>query len=689
MKRHLLGSGLPALAAIALFTGVVFLYLLPSHDRIVMDQKRLMIRELTESAWNLMARFEAEEREGTMTGPEARAAAVAQIRNLHYGVENRDYFFVIDEHPVMVVHPYRPDLEGADLTGFADPEGRLLFVEMVRTVERDGHGYVDYMWQWKDDPDRIVPKLSYVKGFEPWGWIIGTGVYTDDVDAEIAGLTGDLQAASLAIIALVALLLVVLLRTNYRSERGRLRATAALQASEETYRSLVESAGEAILMSIPGDGLYANASLLHLLDYRRDDFARLDPGAIIRPGDDERAAGRPHWQAVADGVEAPARYEAELVRSDGRPLRVTLTLSRIVVQGRAGFMAVAARLAEPRELDVATAADLDDLEAASRRTRDLATLMLNHGADAHQVVGLLSTGADDVVRKAVELIIDELGPPPAAFDVMLMGSLGRRETTLLADQDHAIIHDDVPPDDAPVAHAWFLTLGRRISDLLHGAGFPYCEGKIMSGEEACCRSLADWCATFDDWVSALEPEDLLRSRIFFDFRGTLDEGRLVPGLRDHLATSLSRNPRFLPFLAHDLLHYEPPLTTLGRFAVVETPDGRLALDIKGALAQVVDLARLRALQHGVTATGTLDRLDALAASGHLKDDAADTAADAYRTLMEIRLRHQARRRADRLEPDNLIVPDDLDDDDRRRLKDAFRGIRTLQDTLRLEFGDRT
>lgn len=686
MTRLACRTILPALLTIALFSGVVFLILLPSHDRIVMDQKRLMIRELTESAWNLLARFEADERAGLMTGDEARAAAIAQVRNLHYGGENKDYFFIIDERPHMVVHPWRPDLEGTDLSAFSDPEGTLLFVEMAAVVARDGDGYVGYMWQWKDDPERVVPKLSYVKGFAPWGWIIGTGVYTEDVDAEVSALKGDLRTASLLIIGVVSLLLVVLLRAGFQSERGRLRAATALQASEETYRSLVESAGEAILMSLPDEGLYANASLLHLLGYDAATFAGLDPSTVIRPDDDELAAGLRHWQAVRDGVVAPARYEAELVHRDGHPLRVVLTLSRIVVQGRAGFMAVAARLSQPRELDVETASSLDDLEAVSRRTRDLAVLMLNHGADALQVCDLLTASADGVVRRAVEFITAEMGPPPTPFDVMLMGSLGRGEVTLLADQDHAIIHADVAMNDAQRVRDYFLRMGARISDLLAAAGYPYCPGKIMAGEEACCQSISGWRRTFDGWIAALEPDDLLRSKIFFDFRGALGEGRLVPSLREHLRGSLSGQPRFFPFLAHSVLHHEPPLNALGRFTLTDTGDGRRAFDVKGVLAQVVDVARLRALQHGVDATGTVDRLEALSTGGHLRTGTADDTAAAYRTLLDLRLRHQARRRADRLEPDNLIDPSSLEDTERDRLKAAFRQIKALQENLQHEFG---
>ena len=686
MKRLIWRTVLPAFLAIILFSGVVFLYLLPSLDRVVMDQKRLMIRELTESAWNILARFEAEEKSGLMTREEAQAEAVAQVRSLHYGAQGKDYFWIIDEHPRMVVHPYRPELEGTDLTQFRDPAGKRLFVEMTEVVARDGSGYVRYRWQWKDDADRIVPKLSFVKGFAPWGWILGTGVYTRDVDREIAGMKENLQTAALLILVVVSLLLYLLLRASFQAERGRLRAAAALQLSEEKYRSLVESAGEAIIMALSGESLYANNSLLHLLGFEREEFANLEVADIIRPTAEESEEGHRYWEGIAAGTAPPTRYEAEMVHRDGQALRVMLTLSRIVVQGRQGFMAVAARLARPRELDIATAANLDDLEAGSRRTRDLAALMINHGADAKRVSTMLSDSSDAVVRKAVELIIEELGPPPSDFDFLLMGSLGRGEVTLLADQDHAIIFPDPAPEAADVVREYFLHMGQRMADLMDGSGFPYCRGGIMASSPQCCLSLSEWKEKFTSWIHALEPADLLQAKIFFDFRGILGTGELVPKLRDHLHGSLAVQPRFLPLLAHSVLHYEPPLTAMGGFVLTETEDGRQALDIKGVQAQLVDVARLKALQHGCDQVNTTERLLALEAEGHLKPSTVRETLAAYRTLLAQRLQHQARRRAQRMDPDNMVDPGILDTDQKAALKDAFQQIKALQSSLQHEFG---
>ncbi len=689
MKRLVLRTVLPALLAVGLFSGVVFFYLLPALSRAVLDQKRLMIRELTESSWNILARCEADERAGRMSREAAQHAAVEQVRSLHYGQEGKDYFWINDLTPRMIVHPYRPDLEGQDLSHFADPHGKLLFVEMVDVVERERAGYVDYMWQWKDDSDRVVPKLSYVKGFEPWAWIIGTGVYIDDVDAEIAAMTQRLRTATLLILGVVSLLLFVLLRTSFEAERGRLRAAAALRASEAKYRSLVESAGEAIFMSLQGEGLFANASMLRLVGHDRDSFAAADVAELVRPTAVELESGRRFWHAATEGSLAPTRYEAELVGRDGNPVRVMLALSHLEVQGRSGFMAVATPLAQPQRLDLGATETPEDLAAANLRLATMGAMMVAHGSDALEVSRVLSANADAAVRRAVELSLAELGPPPAPFDVLLMGSLGRSEVSLVADQDHAIIFEDTAAGDAG-ASAYFLALGSRLADVLRAAGYAYCPGGIMASEPRCCQSLAAWRRTFSAWIHTLEPKDLLQAKIFFDFRGTLPAGHLSASLREHLSEEIDRQPRFIPLLAGSVLGYEPPLSPFGGFVLEERDAARATFDIKGVLAQVVDLVRLRALAHGIAQTSTLDRLEALASRGHLRPESSRELADSFRFLMDLRMQHQARRILEQLEPDNWIEPAALEPALRKQLKVVFAHLRAVQAALGFEFkGART
>ena len=80
----------------------------------------------------------------------------------------------------MLMHPIRPELDGKDLSGTTDPTGKHLFVSFVDTVKKDGQGFVEYLWP-KPGHNQPVAKVSYVKGYAPWGWVVGSGVYVDAV----------------------------------------------------------------------------------------------------------------------------------------------------------------------------------------------------------------------------------------------------------------------------------------------------------------------------------------------------------------------------------------------------------------------------------------------------------------------------------------------------------------------------
>jgi methyl-accepting chemotaxis protein len=119
----------------------------------------------------------------TSLSPEAGKKQVfGLIKALRYGPENKDYFWINDLHPRMVMHPYKSELDGQDLTENKDPNGKKLFVEFAKVAKASGEGFVDYLWP-KYGADKPQPKLSFVKLFKEWGWVIGTGLYIDDIDA--------------------------------------------------------------------------------------------------------------------------------------------------------------------------------------------------------------------------------------------------------------------------------------------------------------------------------------------------------------------------------------------------------------------------------------------------------------------------------------------------------------------------
>lgn len=167
------------------FVGFIFLasYELYKINDLLMEGKLVKTRNLVEAAHSSVNHFYTLSQNGTLTEIQAKQAAIETIKSMRY--DESEYFWINDMKPNMIMHPYKPQLDGKFLGDSKDPAGNYLFNEMVEVVKADGFGYVNYMWAKPgEDPDASFPKLSYVKGFEPWGWIIGSGIYIDDVQTQ-------------------------------------------------------------------------------------------------------------------------------------------------------------------------------------------------------------------------------------------------------------------------------------------------------------------------------------------------------------------------------------------------------------------------------------------------------------------------------------------------------------------------
>ncbi len=215
---------IPVLLAIGLFILTIFLLVIPIIEKNMMDGKREGILHLTESAWSTLNIFYSKSEDGEMSQADAKRAAIAHLQQLRYGPDLEDYFWINDMTPTILMHPYRKDLVGKDVTTFKDPSGKHLFVEVVKTVQEKEAGYVDYLWQWKGDSKKIVPKISYVKGFQPWGWIIGTGIYVEDVQIEIQRITQRLIFTCLGILLLFLIISGYIVRQGMKSQKERINA---------------------------------------------------------------------------------------------------------------------------------------------------------------------------------------------------------------------------------------------------------------------------------------------------------------------------------------------------------------------------------------------------------------------------------------------------------------------------------
>jgi len=173
--------------------------------------KELQTQHVVETAIGILEQFQRMEASGVMSSTAAKRAAMDQIKSLRYGGSD-DYFWINDLTPTMIMHPIKPELDGKDLSGVKDPTGKALFVEMVDIAKRSGAGVVHYQWA-KPGHDNPVAKISYVELFKPWGWILGSGIYVDDIEAEFDDYLLQYLLVSGLLFAVIATLLGIVIRS--------------------------------------------------------------------------------------------------------------------------------------------------------------------------------------------------------------------------------------------------------------------------------------------------------------------------------------------------------------------------------------------------------------------------------------------------------------------------------------------
>ncbi len=195
---------------------------------------------VVQSASGILDYYQGLETAGTLTREVAQKQALDAIRGMRYNKD--DYFWINDMRPVMIMHPMNAKLVGQDLSAIKDPDGFAVFNEMVAVAKEKGAGMVQYRWP-KPGASEPVQKISYIKLFTPWGWILGSGVYVDDVKAEFQQQTINAALFSLAIIVIMVLLVIMIARSIVRPLRDSVQAMADIASGESDLTRSLETHG--------------------------------------------------------------------------------------------------------------------------------------------------------------------------------------------------------------------------------------------------------------------------------------------------------------------------------------------------------------------------------------------------------------------------------------------------------------
>lgn len=317
------------------------------------------------------------------------------------------------------------------------------------------------------------------------------------------------------------------------------------------------------------------------------------------------------------------------------------------------------------------AEDLEGLRRVREGLPRLGRALLAEGVPALEIAGAISGVLCDLTERAGILAAREVsaarGPAPSPWCLLVLGSGGRGESLLAADQDNALIHGG--GDDE-----WFAALGRRVADLLDGAGISYCKGGIMAANEAWRGSLDDWSGRIAGWIGSGSGGGLLNVDIFYDFRGVHGDADLARRLRELALARAAGSPGFLALLAASLDELNPPLGFLGR---IRSEAGRVDLK-KGGLLMLTGAARIMALRHRIAETSTAGRLRAVAGPARLAVEDVERMERAQALFMRLILDQQLADLASGIAPSTRVELRPLSPMTKRELKEALEEMGRLR-----------
>ena len=336
MKIFFIKIILPAILTIILFTSTFFFIIIPDFESGLMNKKKEMVNEATQVAWSVLKDYNERYKAGDLSEIEAKNEVIKIINNLRYGDKNKDYFWIIDTSPTMILHPYIPSLKNKDLTNYEDKRGNKLFLKSVEIAKKNDEGFLNYYWQWMDDSTKIVEKISFVKIFKPWNWIIGSGIYVEDVKNEISLLTTKMIKTSLVIILIILFPLLFITYQSHKIEEQKNIAIDELKISKDKYVALANASTQGSIMILEGKFFYANKIILKMLGYTSEQFNNLFLYDLIS----ENSLNYESFKSLIQGVNFYDNIDTQFLKKDGNLIDIKLEISKINIENKTGLVLV-------------------------------------------------------------------------------------------------------------------------------------------------------------------------------------------------------------------------------------------------------------------------------------------------------------------------------------------------------------
>lgn len=326
--------------------------------------------------------------------------------------------------------------------------------------------------------------------------------------------------------------------------------------------------------------------------------------------------------------------------------------------------------------DIYKANSLEALIKITEKLPELQVQLSLTGSTAKQIGGIFSSITDAITSRLLELAEVKLGKAPIEYVWLSAGSQARNEQTSHSDQDNALILSD---DFCSEHDEYFKNLANFVCDGLDACGYVYCPGNAMATNSQWRQPLKQWLKDFSGWINSPDPKALMLSSIFFDISPVYGDVTLFERLQDKLLAQTKNNEFFISHLVGNALTHRPPLGFFRNFVMEHDEEHKDTLNIKHkGIVPIVDLARVMALEKGIKAVNTTERLEQAFNCGAISAEMHDNLIDALEYISSLRIRHQANNIRRGQHADNYLPLDEMSGIEKNHLKDAFAVIKTMQ-----------
>ena len=331
--------------------------------------------------------------------------------------------------------------------------------------------------------------------------------------------------------------------------------------------------------------------------------------------------------------------------------------------------------------------DRESLRGVKAAQVDLAQDMFDDNLSGIEVQHLLSHVNNDIYSRIINdnlhgMEAEGWGRPPVDFCCIVMGSGGRGENYLYPDQDNGFILEDYPDEDHGRVDQFFRELSVRMCRDLDEIGFPYCQGNVMATNPVWRKTLSQWIEQVQLWGRKRNSIAIRLADIFFDFQPVWGNFKLAEALRHEVLKAVKANNFFLSEMFNSQLDHG---VALGMFNRIATDDnGDVDLKYHGTLP-LVETVRLLALQHGLSETATLERIQKLHQVEVLSDTETDYLTSAFSFITQLLLKWQVAEYEASEPVTRFVKLKSLTKREKESLVNTFRHIEAFRKRIKAEF----